>query len=95
MKAQAQQIREIQMLEKSHLEKRVLINDKIVKLAKMDYDLKKQWMIQKTIEQDEIEILRAPYAIEIDELRREEADILQQINEAQLDLKLELTQDDY
>ena len=70
------------MLEKSHLEKRVLINDKIVKLAKMDYDLKKQCMIQKTIDQDEIEILRAPYAMEIDELRRQEADILHAINEA-------------
>jgi|LakMenEpi03Oct11_1017367.scaffolds.fasta_scaffold52992_1 hypothetical protein len=30
------------MLEKSHLEVRVLINDKLVKLAMLDYDLKKQ-----------------------------------------------------
>ena len=64
------------MLEKSHLEKRVVINDKIVKLARMDYDLKKQAMIQKTIEMDEIEILRAPYASEVDELRRDEAEVL-------------------
>ena len=48
----------------------------------MDYDLKKQCMIQKSIDQDEIEILRAPYAAEIDELRRQEAEVLQAINEA-------------
>jgi hypothetical protein len=30
------------MLEKSHLEVRVLINDKLVKLAMLDYELKKQ-----------------------------------------------------
>ena len=35
----------IQMLEKTHLEKRVVLNDKIVKLAMMDYDLKKQRFI--------------------------------------------------
>ena len=39
------------MLEKSHLEQRVLINDKIVKLAMLDYELKKQKFIQKTIDQ--------------------------------------------
>ena len=43
------------MLEKGHLEKRVVINDKVVRLARLDYDLKKQQMIQKTIEKDEIE----------------------------------------
>ena len=76
LKPLAQQIREIQMLEKSHLEKRVVINDKIVKLARLDYDLKKQCMINKTIEQNEIEIMRAPYAAEIDGLRQEEAEVL-------------------
>ena len=42
----------------------------------MDYDWKKQMMIQKTIESDEIEIARTPYAMEIDALRREEAAII-------------------
>ena len=37
----AGQIREIQMLEKAHLEHRVLINQKTVNLARMDYELKK------------------------------------------------------
>ena len=41
LKSCATQIRQIQLLEKSHLEKRVVINDKLVKLAKLDYDLKK------------------------------------------------------
>ena len=49
----------------------------------MDYELKKQCMILKTIDQDEVEIQRAPFAMEIDALRREEAEILLQINEAQ------------
>jgi hypothetical protein len=38
------------MLEKSHLEVRVLINDKLVKLAMLDYDLKKQQYLLKTID---------------------------------------------
>ena len=70
------------MLEKSHLEHRVLINDKVVRLARLDYDLKKQMMLKKNIDQDEIEMLRAPHAAEIDKLRRDEAAILLQINEA-------------
>ena len=65
------------MLEKSHLEKRVVINDKIVKLAMLDYELKKQKFIKKSIEQNEIEVTRMPYAIEIDNLRREEGEVLQ------------------
>ena len=95
LKLCAQQIRGIQLLEKSHLEKRVLINDKAVKLAQKDYDLKKQCMIQKTIDKDEIEVIRAPFAMEIDELRREEAAILTEINEAQQDLKLDMAYEDY
>ena len=61
----------------------------------MDYDLKKQAMIQKTIDMDEIEILRAPNAMEIDNLRIEEAHILKQINESQMDLKMDMAFDDY
>lgn len=37
---------------------------------------------------------RAPYAAEIDELRRQEAEVLQQINEAQMDLKMDMAFDD-
>jgi hypothetical protein len=37
----SQQIREIQMLEKDHLQIRVMINDKMVKLALLDYELRK------------------------------------------------------
>ena len=74
--ALAKMVQDIQMLEKSHLEKRVVINDKIVKLAMLDYELKKQKMIKKSIEQSEIEVTRMPFAIEIDNLRREESDVL-------------------
>ena len=37
----AAQVRKIQLLEKDHLQRRVVINDKIIKLALLDYDLKK------------------------------------------------------
>ena len=72
-----------------------MINDKVVRLARMDYDLKKQAMIQKSIEMDEIETLRAPYAQEIDQMRMEESEVLRQINEAQTYLKMDMAFDDY
>ena len=93
--ALAKMVQDIQMLEKTHLEKRVVINDKIVKLAMLDYELKKQKFIKKTIEDSEIEVTRMPYAIEIDNLRREEGDVLQSINDAQMELRIAITQDDY
>ena len=65
------------MLEKKHLEQRIVLNDKIVKLALMDYDLKKQKFIKKTMEQCDVEQARMPFAIEIDDLRREEGVTLQ------------------
>ena len=49
-------VREIQNLEKTHLEQRVNINEKIVKLALMDYELKKQKFLKKTIEDCDIEL---------------------------------------
>ena len=73
----------------------VQINEKVVKLARMDFDLKKQCMIQKTIDQDEAELIRAPHAAEIDELRRQEAEILKLIIGAQSDLKGEMAFEDY
>jgi hypothetical protein len=38
----AAKIRAIQLLEKEHLERRVFINDKTVKLALLDYEMKRQ-----------------------------------------------------
>ena len=50
------------MLEKDHLTIRVQINDKQVKLALLDYELKRQKFIQKTIDDVEIEVKRMPFA---------------------------------
>jgi hypothetical protein len=50
------------MLEKDHLNIRVQINDKQVKLALLDYELKRQKFIQKTIDDSEIEVKRMPFA---------------------------------
>ena len=44
----AKMVQDIQMLEKSHLEKRVVINDKTVKLAMLDYEQRKQRFIKKS-----------------------------------------------
>ncbi len=52
----SQQIQEIQMLEKDHLQIRVIINDKIVKLALLDYELRRQKFLHKTIDDVGIEI---------------------------------------
>ena len=51
-------------------------------------------MIQKRIEQDEVEQLRAPHAMEIDALRMEEAELLRQINDEQSYLKMDMAFDD-
>jgi hypothetical protein len=69
-KGLAAKVHEIQMLEKDHLNLRVQINDKQVKLALLDYELKRQKFIQKTIDDSEIEVKRMPFAQEIDLLRR-------------------------
>lgn len=47
----------------------MIINDKIVKLALLDYELKKQKYLKKIIDDTEIEIRRMPFAQEIDQLR--------------------------
>jgi hypothetical protein len=49
-------IREIQGHEKEHLEIRVALNEKIVKLALLDYELKRQKFIKKEIEDCDIEV---------------------------------------
>ncbi len=50
------------MLERDHLAIRVQINDKQVKLALLDYELKRQKFLKKTIEDSEIEVKRMPFA---------------------------------
>ena len=50
------------MLEKDHLALRVSINDKQVKLALLDYELKRQKFLHKTIDDSEIELKRMPFA---------------------------------
>lgn len=52
----SKKIREVQLLEKSHLELKVALNDKIVKLALLDYELKKQKILHKKLEDCDIEI---------------------------------------
>ena len=66
----------IQMLEKDHLEKRVKINEKLVKLAMLDYELKRQKFLKKSINDSEIEVARMPHAAEIDSLRMAESGVL-------------------
>ena len=61
-KSLSAKVHEIQMLEKDHLNIRVQINDKQVKLALLDYELKRQKFIQKTIDDSEIEVKRMPFA---------------------------------
>ena len=48
------------MLEKDHLMKRVTINDKQVRLARLDYDLTKQRLLTKTMDEAEVEQARMP-----------------------------------
>jgi len=69
------------MLEKDHLEKRVALNDKLVKLALLRYELTKKKMIEKSIEEGEMEAEIEPKKAEIDILKGEEALILRNINE--------------
>ena len=57
----AKLVRQIQLLEKRHLELRAGLNEKIANLAMMDYELKKQKMIKKTIEDCDIELQRMPF----------------------------------
>ena len=75
------QIREIQDLEKQHLEIRVQLNDKIIKLHMLQYELSKQKFIQKAIEDCDIEVQTQPKIEEIDKMRQKEAQICQDINE--------------
>ena len=78
----AKQVREIQVLERSHLEKRVVINDKMVKLAQQLYEMNKRRYIEKReMEEAEITEFVAPRAQEIDVLKREESVVLAEINE--------------
>ena len=83
------------MLEKKHLELRVLINDKLVKLAMLDYNLKKQQILLKTIDEVQATEQRIPFVIEIDQLKVEEASVLKQIIDSQQELRIAFLYDDY
>jgi hypothetical protein len=60
----------------------------------LDYELRRQKFLKKTIDQDEIEITRMPFCQEIDELKRNMAEILKEINYTQSEL-WHLFSDDY
>ena len=91
----AAKIRGIQDLERQHLEMRVGINERLVKLALGLYELNKQRVIQSYqkkkeeskdeeeygLDQAEIEEWVAPRAKEIDGLKQQEAKVMQEINE--------------
>ena len=90
----ARQVREIQVLERSHLEKRVVINDKMVKLAQQLYEMNKRRYIEKReMEEAEITEFVAPRAQEIDVLKREESVVLAEINELVESLRRKATKD--
>ena len=63
------------------MELRVQINDKVVKLAKLDYDLSKKMLVNKEIDRSEKQIQIDEAQREIDRLIREESNIVSQINQ--------------
>lgn len=79
----AQRIRGIQEYERLHLEKRVSINDKMVKMAQQMYELNKKRFIEHDEEIDAyyIETFAAERVAEIDQIKREESSVLSEINE--------------
>ena len=83
------------MLEKQHLEWRVQINDKVLKLAQLDYELRRQKFLHKSIDDSEIELRRMPLCQEIDYCRREESNVLQEINISISELWFMFDDEDY
>ena len=82
------------------MEKRVQINDKMVKLAQHLYEMNKKRFLHKEegIEEADITEFVAPRAQEIDLLKREESAILAEINEKVEQLRRKATDkgdDDY
>ena len=58
-----------------------MINDKIVKISLQQYELNKQMFLQKTIDQVDIDVIVEPKFKEIEQLKVQEAKVLQDINE--------------
>ena len=75
----AQIIKQIQELERDHLQLRAQINDKMVKLYMQRFDLGRKKQLGE-VEDAEIEMETAPKQNEIDQLRREESLVLEDIN---------------
>jgi hypothetical protein len=76
-------------LERSHLEKRVLINERLVKMNTLHYELQKQKFIMKSgIEDSDIEAQLWPFVKEINELRAEEGSIMESINDSVEELRI-------
>ena len=72
------------------------INDKTVKLAKLDYDLSKKMLVNKEIDRSEKQTKIDEAQRDIDHLIREESNIVSQINQNIQDLRIGmLEEDDY
>lgn len=62
----SKKIRAIQDKEREHLEKRVVINGKLVRFAQMQYEMQKQKMIKKLIDDNDIAQTNFPLIKELD-----------------------------
>jgi hypothetical protein len=58
----------------------------MVKLALLDYELRREKFIKKSITDTDCEVKRMPLCQEIDELKREESQVLSEINYLQSEL---------
>jgi hypothetical protein len=83
-------------MERRHLEKRVAINDRMVKMAQQMYELHKRRVLLHDEEVDEahIEAFAEAQVREIDALKQEEAIVLGEINEAVESLRRSSVYDD-
>lgn len=71
------------------------INDKAVKLAILDYNLRKERIDNDEITETEIEQRRMPLAQAIDNLRLSESEVVKEINYSQSELFHSFQFDDY
>eukprot|EP00347_Sterkiella_histriomuscorum_P015456 403356959 len=84
----ASKVREIQELERDHLQQRTEINQKTVNLSRLMYELNKQKFIMKTIEDYEIDLQVQPKISEINQLKLKEGEILRDINDLVQELRI-------
>lgn len=71
------------------------INDKAVKLAILDYNLRKERIDNDEMTETEIEQRRMPLAQAIDNLRLSESEVVKEINYSQSELFHSFQFDDY